>query len=897
MPAFKNATRMLQAFWAKQENRLGALCLAILFIFSLLYFSPLLGGKVLPQGDVIRANGMAQDIKEHKQQSGQEPFWSESGFSGMPSMTIAASYSGNFIEWFRWIFFLGLPYPIGYFFLGMALFFGLLRAHKVPPFAALAGALGYGLYGYFTLIIEAGHYNKVLVMMTAPGVLWGMALVFMGKRWIGGIVFLLSLGMNLYYNHVQMTYYLAFLSVIYVLYQAIDSIVSKKLKSFAINAGMLVGLAVLALALNAAPLLPLYEYSKQTVRGPADLQSASAEAKAGGMSKEAAYAWSSGREELLTLMIPNAAGGNSQGTSLQEKERKTELYKELQKLNAAKAFPQLVGLSYWGPQQFTGGPFYIGAIIMFGFVLGAFLVRGGTKWALLYGMLVSLLLSLGEFSLSVGGSLSILVLPLVYWLLHKRFKPAQQPLLAIALVISRLLVMLIVERGKADYSLYDLLFEYLPLFNKFRVPSSIQVVAALAAPWLAALGFAAVADKKISSEERQRALYYAFGLTGGACLLLALMGGSLLGFEGKYDAEVAKQVPADVMRAIEKDRASLLSADAWRSFFLILVSAGLLWTVVKGYLKSTSIAFALLAMLILADLTFVNRRVLNSKSYERKKEYEVNFTPRKADAFVMKDTSYYRVYAPQRGINGDGFTPYFHNSIGGYNAAKLRRYDDLINRYLQPGRENSKVLNMLNTQYVIVSTVPDSKQFFLMMDAQDGEKVLLNKESYGPAWFTQKAITVGTPDEAFASLDSLHPRFYAVLEATDNNPQTIAQSDSLLDPAKETIQLVSHSNTKLVYKSSSPYARFAVFSEVYYPEGWTATIDDKETPILRNNYILRGLAVPAGEHTITFNWDPGFVRRAERISGIASVLSGLVLVAFVALLVREERRKKPVAMA
>lgn len=881
---------MLKKFWADTDNRLSLLCLLLLFLFTLVYFGPLLAGKVLPQGDVIKAKGMQQDVTEYREQFGEEPFWSDSMFGGMPSMTFSAVYSGNWMRYLARVLFLGLSYPLGFFFLGMALTFGLARSYKAPPFGALAAAIGYGLFGYFSLIIEAGHYNKFLVLATAPGVLWGLSLVYRERYWTGGILFLLSLGLNIYYNHPQMTYYLMIGVVIWVLFVAFEAIKTGKIRAFLMGSGLLVVLAAIALVMNAVPLKPLYDYTKHSTRGPTDLRDAPDNEKTGGLAKDYAYAWSYSREEMLAVLIPNAVGGSTSGEAMPEK---GHTYKALKTRGYDQAFPQLRGLAYWGKQSFTSGPFYLGAVLLFGFALGAFLVKGPLKWGLLYVFVIDILLSLGQFSFSVEGSIVLLLLPVFYLLLRKRIPVARQPWAAVAIALIGVASIWSFEEAQASYSLFDLFFDSLPMANKFRAPSSMLVVAAFVAPWLAAMGWARLADTEVEKAEKVRAVLAAGGLVGGACLLLAAGKGLFFDFTGQYDGQVAKRLPPDIMEAIRQDRMGVFTADALRSFGFIAMATGLVWAYVAGHLKSVHLAMGGVAVLVLADQWVVNRRILNEESYQRPQQYEQNFQPRPADQLILQDTTYYRVFPVSRNPFNDGYTPYFHNSIGGYNAAKLRRYDEMADKYLLDAGSVPPIVNMLNTKYFITrEPLTDTARFVPMLAGelaqQTGEYVYLNRNAYGPAWFVRYATQVDGPDEALDAISKTNLRYTAILEKTDN-PQLPALPDSAIDFARERVELISQKNTELVYRTRSPYDRLLVLSEIYYPEGWLATVDDKPTPILRANYTLRAVVVPAGEHTLKLVFKPESIYQAESYARMASILTVIIVLAFGFMALRESR--------
>lgn len=864
-------------FFKNPAVRTSALCLLVLFLIPVVYFNPLLRGRMLPQTDVVKAKGMQKNIEDYRAQYHEEPYWSTSMFSGMPAQSISIRYNGNMMDTVRHLLGFGMPYPIGLFFVGMALFFFLLRAGGVSPWLAAAGGAGFGLFSYFIMIVEAGHVNKFEALMMAPGVLLGIVLAYNDRLWPGVALTAFWLGLQIYFNHVQMTYYMLLVVGAYVVWQLVLAIRKKLVVAF-VKTSIALGVgSVLALAVNTAPLYPLYEYTQFTIRGPNELKRAPEVEKTGGLDRDYAYGWSYGRDELTTLLVPNALGGGS-GTALQ---RGSAFYKALQKDNLVEAYQQQLGNSvnyYWGTQPFTSGPFYLGAVVILFAVVALILLEGGAKWALLYATLLALLLSLGKYSYSVAGAIVILLLPAIYYFSKRFVRQIPEPVYAAMVFVLGLFIVNMVDGDPAStYRFTDLWMDYLPLYNKFRVPSSILIVLAMAVPWLAMLGAQALMDDTRDKQQRIRALFYAGSMVGGACLLLWIMPGIFFSFEGANDK--ASGLPPNLVRAMVEDREDLLQADALRSLGFVFAAFAFVYGLfLRSRLVQPAVLGALIALLVVADLWVVDKRLLADDGFVRKQQFDAPLQPREADQAIMQDTGYFRVYPISRNPFNDGFTPYHLNSLGGYNAAKIRRYQQLREAHLSPetGRIVPNVVCMLNTRFLINSQEMKTPLFEKIYTAKDGESIYENRANYGPAWITQKVIVVDGPDAALDTLDNIISAETAVIEKKDE-AKLKAFSTDVVDEKKEVVTLTRHSNREMVYQYKSDKARFVTFSEVYYDKGWTATIDGQPTPILHTNFVLRGLVVPAGQHTIRFYYAPASIKTSETVSLISSFLLVLLL--------------------
>lgn len=617
----------------------------IFLVISLAYFSPLLEGKKLKQSDITQWKGMSKEISDFRESSGEEALWTNSMFGGMPAYQISVRYKGNVLRYLDQLMQLYLPQPAGMLFLYMIGFFILLLVLKVDKWLAIAGAVAFAFSSYLFIIFEAGHNSKAHAIGYMAPVLAGIILTYRGRYLAGGIMAAIFLSLELLTNHLQITYYLMIIAGIFVVTELIGSIREKKLPGFAKATGVLLIASILALATNITSIWATYEYGKETIRGKTELTTEKTN-RTSGLDKDYATGWSYGMMETFTMLIPNFNGGSSQG-ALSEK---SNVYKTLREnnidTNQAKNIIKALPL-YWGDQPGVAGPVYIGAIIMFLFVLALFVVDNRFKWWLLAATVLSILLSWG-----------------------KNFMP-----------------------------LTDFFLHYVPGYNKFRAVSMTLVIAELCIPLLAILGLQKVISGDIERKKLTKYLYYSIGITGGISLFFALAGSSIFSFAASVDANL----PEWLIEPLRQDRAAILSADAFRSLLFILLAGAAIWAMVnKVVIKTPLVLFSVLIMLFLIDMWTVNRRYLNNDSFVRKSVDAVPFQPSVADEIIMKDKDpNFRVFNQTVGNPfADASTSYFHKSLGGYHGAKLRRYQELIDFHLAKG--NMNVYNMLNTKYFIV---------------------------------------------------------------------------------------------------------------------------------------------------------------------------------------------------
>ena len=689
---------------------------------------------------------------------------------------------------------IGLPnHTAAPLFLYLLGFYVFMLCVGCSPWMSILGAIAFALASYNIIIIDAGHINKCYVIATMPAVLGGIMLCYR-KRYVAGIIVtLLSLGLNVYWNHQQISYYLLLMIIPLAIVYFIVAIREKTVKDFFVASAVLLLCAVMAIMPAADKLIPTMDYTKETMRGGAVLHdSADSEAGKSGLNRDYAFQWSYGKAETMTLLIPNFYGGSS-NYPLGDK---SETYKTLKKYAGASQARQYVKAlpTYWGDQPFTSGPVYAGAIICFLFVLGLIVVPQKERWWLLVAAVIGIVLS---------------------W-------------------------------GRNFPSLNNWLFDHLPLYNKFRTPSMALVMTTTAMAIMAMLALKEVVERHVTLKQ----VGIAGGVTAGLCLLYALFPS----LAGSFTAAVDAQLPDWLSPSIIADRQHLLTADAWRSIAFIVLSAAAILAYLKSEKMRSSILVAILAVLTLVDLWAVDKHFVNDDHFIPKRQSL--WTPTDADKQIMADTDPdYRVLNLTSNTFNESRTSYYHKSIGGYSPAKLRRYQDIIDYYLS-GRINMNVLNMLNTRYVIT---------------QNGAQ--LNPTAFGNAWFVKEIRWVNTPNEEIEAIGDADLKEVAFI---DTCWRSKVQSEVVMtQPAF--IELANYANPgNLFYESESSENGIAVFSEVYY-KTWRAFIDDEEVPVLRANYILRAVEIPAGKHTIEFRCKDELLQKSQVVSVAASALIALII--------------------
>lgn len=784
--------------------------LLVFVLVCVIYFAPeFFHNKQLPQGDVQSGLGMGQDARLYHEKTGEFVDWSNAMFGGMPHNYSYAQPSKSIFRPIEKIVQIGLPNhtaaPLFLYLLGFYIF---MLCVGCSPWMSIVGAIAFALASYNIIIIDAGHINKCYVIATMPAVLGGIMLCYR-KRYVAGIIVtLLSLGLNVYWNHQQISYYLILMIVPLVIAYLVVAVRQKTIKDFFVASFILIAVAILAILPAADKLMPTMDYTKETMRGGAVLHGAAdSEAGKSGLNRDYAFQWSYGVGETMTLLIPNYYGGSSNYPL----GKNSETYKAIKKYAGTQQARQFVqsAPTYWGDQPFTSGPVYAGAIICFLFVLGLMVVPHKERWWLLVAAIIGVVLS---------------------W-------------------------------GRNFPGLNNWLFDHLPLYNKFRTPSMSLVITTTAMAIMAMLALKETIERRVSLKQ----IGIAGGVTAALCLLFVLFPN----LAGSFEAAVDNQMPDWLTSALIADRQHMLTADAWRSIGLVLVACVTIVVYLRIEKIHRAIPVAILGVLILGDLWIVDRHFLNEDHFVPKKQRL--WTPSSADKQILADTDPdYRVLNLTSNTFNESRTSYYHKSIGGYSPAKLRRYQDIIDYYMS-GRINMNVLNMLNTRYFITQEGP---QF--------------NPDAMGNAWFVRDIQWVNNPNEEIEAIGNANLRTTAFMDTCWRSK--IKGETVMTQPAK--IELTRYANPgNLFYESESAEAGLAVFSEVYY-KTWKAFVDGKEVPVLRANYILRAIEVPAGKHTIEFRCKDELLQKSQWITVIVSVFIGIVLIGLIVLYMIGKRKKE-----
>ncbi|WP_378188250.1 YfhO family protein [Aquimarina sp. W85] len=788
-------------------------------IASLAYFSPVISGKKIRQSDIVQYSGMAKQQTDFRNKTGEEPYWIDNAFGGMVSYQVGAQYDHDYIKKLdRLIRF--LPRPADYLFLYFIGFYVLLLVLKVDYKLAFLGSLAFGFSTYFIIILGVGHNAKAHAIGYMPLVLSGIILTFRGRYFWGGVLLAITMALEIAANHVQMTYYLFLLVVVLGVVYLVDAVKHKKVSQFFKAIGTMVVAVLFSILLNATPLLATKQYASYSTRGNTGVTITpnGKEKKNTGLDYDYITQYSYGIVETFNLFIPRFMGG----ASSEDVGSNSNIYKELLTMGAspsqAREFSQNVP-TYWGDQPIVAGPAYIGAVLIFLFVLSLYLVKGRLKWWLLGGSILALLLS---------------------W-------------------------------GKNLGFVTNFFIDYVPMYDKFRAVSSIQVLIELCIPILAILGLQQLFSRVRTNDEKMKALKMTTIILGSIAFVFLLFNSLLFSFKGAQDSIWIEQYGPDFVRALREDRKSIFTTDVIRTLVFILATAVVCWLFLKDKLKQ-SFTILILGVLILTDLISVDRKYVNNDNFVSARTLSKPFTPTAADQEILKDTSHYRVYD----VTGDPFngarTSYFHNALGGYHAAKPGRVQDIYDFYLAKGDMN--ILNMFNVKYFII---PHEKQ---------GAVVQENQAANGNAWFVEEIISVATADEELLALQDVNTKTTAVINQNFNDK--VLNKNFSLDSTAQ-ITLVSHKPNKLVYTSQNSTDGFSVFSENYYP-GWQAYIDQKPVDHVQTNFLLRGLLIPKGKHTITFKFEPKIIQTGNTITSISALLF-LILLGIGAYLEFKKRNK------
>ncbi len=822
------------------------------------YAPQVLEGKIVNQSDISSWEGMANEIVTfNKANPGERTLWTNSMFGGMPATSISVIYDGDFTQWLYDLFFTGAR-PASYLLISLVGGFLLMLAFGCNVYLAFLGAIAISFCSYNMQIIQVGHNSKMVAIAFMPWVLGAVVYAYRKCAFWGALLFAFALSFQIKANHPQITYYLAMIILGYGIWQLCKAVKEKAFPKFLRTSIIVLVAGLLGIATNINHLWPTYEYAQHTMRGGSELlpddssSDAAQQVEAGnktrsGLDLEYATQWSYGIEETMNLMVPNFNGGASSGAL----DRKSETYNALKKggyQGAEQIIKQLP--LYWGPQPFTAGPMYMGAISVFLFVLGFFVLRGGIRWWIGGVSLLALMLGWGYHLMPVS----------------------------------------------------EFFFNWAPMYNKFRTVSMILVILQVLIPVLGVLAANEILfgeDYEGKKERVKKGMYWAFGLTAGVCALFAV----LPSLAGSFISSSDGQLPGEIAVALANDRAAMLSSDAWRSVFFIVAAFAVIFLAYKRIWLKPVTAAIILAVLVLVDLWSVDKRYLNDSHFVTRKEFSNAFAKRAVDEMILQDQDpHYRVLDLSVNTFNDAYVSYHHKTIGGYSPAKLQRYQDLIERNIsteirvlgqqfgniqtiedaQNAMVYLPVLSMLNTKYIILgASVPPVENTFRL----------------GNAWFVNEIVPVNNANEEIETLKVVNPAFQAVVSA-----DFIQQNDALAEEVQRLaanvgkeeeavadmslnnfIELASYAPNKLVYNYSSNKPQITLFSEVYYNPGWVATItptaggEAKPLDIFRANWILRGAVVPAGDYTIEFTFNPPCFEKGEVYSMISSGILFLLL--------------------
>jgi hypothetical protein len=770
------------------------IAVVVFFVITIFFFSPIFfENKALDQQDIQQFRGASKSLRDYREATGEEGLWATNMFSGMPAYLVNLEWSDGVVVGMKKVLSVFLPHPVRNIFLAFICYYLLLLTFKIRPYLAMAGAIAFGLSSYVIIGLMVGHNARIGAIAFMPLVMAGIHLAFSGKRILGLGVTTAGLALQLRENHLQITYYLILIVLTYGVVQLIVAIREKQLNEFLKTILILVPAAVIAAATFFGQFWAITEYQQYSVRGTSELIKPGQVKAEEGVGKDWAFAYNYGIWEPMTLLIPGIYGGSSMQAFVQDENSAS--YKALMNSGNQQMANRLANytVSYWGPQSATAGPYYAGAIIVFLFVLG--IIFGDRKY--------------------------------VWWL------------------VSLSILSLMLSWGDSFKSFNYFMFDHLPGYNKFRSFSFGLIMILFAMPLLGMIGL----ESMLASWNKQsvKKVSWALGIVGGLCLLLFVTGGF-----GSYLREGEGQLPAWFTNALKADRMSVLRSDAGRSFLFILLFAGGIELIKRLKLSETWIGVTAI-LLITIDVSMVDKRYFTKDNYERKKG-SVQIEATASDQEILKDKNYYRVYKLPNQVpwTQDAITSYYHHSINGYHGAKMRRYQDLYDSCIsretqqlfadvQGGALDMKkfgVLNMLNVKYMIYGPEKDN--------------IIPNEEANGPAWFVNEVVLANSANEELKKTGETDTRHVAVI----NSQQLKADSQQLIPDSAATLTLTEMKPYLMKYESQSGVNGVGVFSEIYYPKGWHATIDGKEVPILRANYVLRALEIPAGKHAIEFRFEP-----------------------------------------
>lgn len=780
-------------------------------IVSFVYFYPVLEGKKLNAHDTKVYEGSSKEISDYRDKYGHEPLWTNSMFSGMPAYLISVLYPGNLFKHLDNLLKL-YKTPVAALFLSMLGFYIMLLFFRVNPWLAMAGAIAYGFSSYLFVSLSAGHNTKAYAMAWMAPVIGSVVYSFRKHALIGAALFSLFLTMQIMANHFQITYYTGIIVLVFGIFELVHAVKEKILPGFLRTLGLLVVGALIAFSVNFAPLYSTWEYSKESTRGKSELSKAEGTNETG-LDKEYITQWSYGIDESLTFLIPGFRGGATKPFDTD-----SETVKALRKNNLGQAQGQL--FMYWGRQPSTSGPVYFGAVVLFLFILGLLIIRGREKWWILTAALLSLVLS---------------------W-------------------------------GKNLMPFTSLFIDFFPGYDKFRAVSMTLVMAGVLVPLLGFLALREISEGVVNREKAAKSVLIAALITGGLAFIFLLLPG-LAGSFLRPDENALPDSLAWIKEAMISDRKAMLRTDALRSVIFISGGAALIWFYLRNKLKP-AVALSGLTLLFIVDQVPVDARFLGSSNFETKRASANSWAPTEADKVILNDQGEHRVLNLTVSVFNDASTSYHHHSIGGYSGAKMKRYQELIETGLTDDinslitslrsassmeeaegvLRNLPALNMLNTRYIILDP---------------GSAPLVNRYAAGNAWFVDRVTLVENADAELLAVKTINPAAEAVVDR--RFADMVGTLESAGTPG-DTIFLTTYEPNLLIYKAELDAERVAVFSEIYYKYGWKAFIDDTPADHFRANYVLRGMTLPAGSHTITFRFEPESYKTGNRVSLAGSVL-------------------------
>ena len=789
----------------KIVNKIYPHALVILgfILVSLIYFYPVLQGKQIYQSDIAQYTGMAKEQNDFRATDHSEPYWTNSAFGGMPTYQLGANYPNDFVgkldDVLRF-----LPRPADYLFLYFLGFYGLLLVLKTDPLKAFIGAIAFGFSTYLIIILGVGHNAKAHAIAYMPLVIAGFILVFQKKYIWGGLLTMFAVALEVNANHFQMTYYLLIFLLILSSYFAFTFIKEKEYKPLLISIGVLAVAGIFAIGANATNLLATSEYAKYSIRDKSELTfnpDGSKNETTAAMTTDYITEYSYGIAESFNLIAPRLFGGSSHENVGTDASMYTFMLDHGVPVEEAQDF--VSGMpTYWGDQPIVSAPAYIGVVVFFLAVLALFIDDRKIKYVFLSGALFTLLLSWGKnFSL-----------------------------------------------------LTDFFIEYVPMYDKFRAVSSIQVILELCFPVLAVMGLQSFFKAKDNPKAQQKALIQT-GVFGIGVLLILLVAKGFFHFTGMSDQRYLESYGQAFIDVLKEDRMSLYSADLLRSGFLMVLTFGILWLFIKNKFSQTT-TLVIVGLLMIFDLFFVDKRYVSAKDFVSPVQIAAPFQETPTDSEILKDTSVYRVFDVQGQLQGR--SSYFHKTIGGYSAVRPRRMQQLMD-YQINAKSNLEILNMLNVKYVI------------QVDKEGKEIPTINPEANGNAWFVSTVKLVNKPDDVMKALDNLDTKKVAVFNVREHEGKFRSARLKKQWDTTGTIKVVTYKPNYIKYKSDNAKDGLAVFSEMYYKNGWNAYIDGKLTDHFPVDYVLRAMEVPGGKHTIEFKFEPQVVKTGGTIALASSI--------------------------